>query len=118
MGETAKMERDYLIQKEQVLKEKYIHDLYELFAEMDEDGSGDISYKELLGYFDDIRVQSYFHALDMDPNDTERLFMLLDDDGSGDVNIDEFLSGCLRLKGWAKSMDIHQVIREVKRVQL
>ena len=43
---------------------------------MDEDNSGTISLDEITEYFVDPRVQAYFQALDMDPNDIERLFML------------------------------------------
>merc|ERR1712232_146910 len=41
--------------------------------------------------------------------DARSLFDLLDKDSSGEVDIDEFCEGCLRLKGEAKSFDIHRV---------
>merc|ERR1719217_1046594 len=77
---------------------------------MDQDESGTISLDELDRYFEDVRMKSYFQVLGIDPDDSERLFRLLDEDGSGEVGIDEFLDGCLRLKGDARSIDVHSIM--------
>lgn len=114
--ETAKSQRDVLVQKEFELKERYLNELRDLFQEMDDDGSGTLTLEEIKEYFADPRVMSYFQALGLDPNDTERLFRLIDDDGSGDVNVEEFLCGCMRLKGGARSIDVHQLLLECKRL--
>merc|ERR1712170_275838 len=74
--ETARMQRDFLVQKETELKEKYIVELRALFAEMDQDQSGTITLLEIQEYLDDPRVTSYFAALGLDASDTERLFDL------------------------------------------
>jgi len=39
---------------------------------------------------------------------------MLDLDDSGEVDMEEFVSGCLRLKGNAKSIDIHTLMFEIK----
>merc|ERR1712194_336505 len=44
------------------------------------------------------------------------LFRLLDADGNGEVDIEEFCEGCLRLKGDAKSFDIHCLMYENQRM--
>merc|ERR1712048_1003827 len=77
-----------------------------LFNDMDQDGAGTIGLEQIQSLLEDPRVQGYFTALGLDPNDTERLFKLIDDDGSGDVDVTEFLEGCLRLKGQARSKDV------------
>jgi len=116
--ETAKTQRDVLVQKEFDLKEKYLAEMRELFIEMDDDRSGTVTLQEIKEYFSDPRVMSYFQVLGIDPNDTEKLFRLIDDDDSGDVNVEEFLLGCMRLKGGARSIDVHQLLHEVKRLEL
>lgn len=115
--ETAKTQREFLVQKEMELREAYTKEMRQFFMEMDSDGSGSITMAELMEYFDDKRVQSYFQALGLDPEDTERLFELIDEDGSGEVSIDEFLQGCLRLKGLARSIDVHAVLTCCKSLQ-
>mmetsp|Transcript_61876 Transcript_61876/g.175746 ORF Transcript_61876/g.175746 Transcript_61876/m.175746 type:complete len:637 (+) Transcript_61876:66-1976(+) len=115
--ETAKTQRDFLVQKELELKERYLDEMRSLFAEMDEDGSGTVNVAEIKSYFADPRVQSYFQAFGLDIHDAERLFKLIDDDESGDVNVNEFLYGCLRLKGAARSIDMHQLLMDNKRLE-
>merc|ERR1719195_2312335 len=99
------------------LREKYISEMRELFIEMDRDSSGTVSLDEIQSYLQDPRVQSYFQALGLDTKDTERLFKLIDDDESGDVDVDEFLEGCLRLKGQARSIDLHALMHECRKLE-
>lgn len=115
--ETAGTQREFLVQKEMEIKEKYVKEMHDFFMEMDQDSSGTVTLDEVKEYFEDLRVQSYFQALGIDPQDTERLFHLIDDDGSGEISVDEFLDGCLRLKGSARSIDVHALMYECKRLQ-
>mmetsp|Transcript_37526 Transcript_37526/g.100020 ORF Transcript_37526/g.100020 Transcript_37526/m.100020 type:complete len:183 (-) Transcript_37526:38-586(-) len=115
--ETAKTQHDWLVQKQLELREKYVVEMREIFLDLDEDASGTMTLEELTRGLKDPRVQSYFTALGLELHDTARLFNLIDDDGSGDVSIDEFLDGCLRLKGEAKSIDMHSVIHQMRRLE-
>jgi len=115
--ETASTQREFLVQKEMELKERYITEMRELFMEMDADGSGTVSPEEIKEYFEEPRVRSYFQALGLDPADTGRLFHLIDGDASGEISVDEFLDGCLRLKGGARSIDVHALMYECKRLE-
>merc|ERR1712150_157679 len=57
-------------------------------------------------------VEIYLESLDMTASEAWQLFRLIDADGSSGVDIDEFVDGCMRLKGDAKAVDIAQVIYE------
>merc|ERR1712129_248520 len=61
-------------------------------------------------------VGAYFSKLGVDPNEVGKLFVLLDEDGSGCIDKDEFMFGCIRLKGEAKSLDLAILHREVQGV--
>mmetsp|Transcript_50641 Transcript_50641/g.151448 ORF Transcript_50641/g.151448 Transcript_50641/m.151448 type:complete len:696 (+) Transcript_50641:23-2110(+) len=115
--ETARTQRDYLVQKEMEVKEMYVKEMQKLFSQMDEDQSGTVCLEEVKEYFQDPHVKSYFTALGLDPHDSERLFTLLDDDGSGDVGVNEFINGCLRLKGQARSIDIYALLVQGNRLE-
>jgi hypothetical protein len=112
--QTANNHRDYLVEKYMEVKENYLELIREMFEDMDEDESGSITLEELHKYFRDHRMRSYFQVLGLDAHDCDRLFRLLDEDNSGAVSIDEFLTGCLRLKGDARSIDVHFLIYECK----
>jgi len=47
-----------------------------------------------------------WRAIDLKPEEAKYLFNLLDIERKGEVDFEEFLSGCLRLKGSAKSIDM------------
>ena len=47
-------------------------------------------------------------------SEAQRLFTLLDGDDSGEVGIDEFIEGCSKLRGSAKSIDVNMLIHETQ----
>merc|ERR1712079_308614 len=60
-------------------------------------------------------MQDFLEALDITAFDARSMFMLLDRDRSGAITVDEFVEGCLRLKGEAKSFDIYCLMYESQR---
>merc|ERR1712146_779020 len=48
--------------------------------------------------------KAYFASLEINTDEAWSLFKLLDKDCSGSLELDEFVSGCLSLKGQAKAM--------------
>jgi hypothetical protein len=112
--QTAHTQREFLVEKQIEQKQKWLQEMKELFQEMDTQGAGSISLQTIQDFLKDARVESYFQALGLEPHDTERLFDHLDDDNSGEVSLDEFLQGCLRLRGQARSIDVYSVMHDVK----
>lgn len=55
-----------------------------------------------------------WRAIDLKPEEAKYLFNLLDIERKGEVDFEEFLSGCLRLKGSAKSIDMLAVMQEFR----
>merc|ERR1712032_1195710 len=86
--------------------------LREVFLDMDDEESGLVHMDKFAAYLQDDRVKSYMHALKINTSDATQLFHLLDVDDSGEVVIDEFVEGCMKLKGEAKSMDLHVMMCE------
>merc|ERR1711935_694285 len=52
----------------------------------------------------------------LDVDDADRLFTLLDENRDGELGLDEFLSGCLRLKGLARSIDVFGLIHQTRQL--
>lgn len=63
------------------------------------------------------QMQEAFKAINVDPSEADGLFSLFDLDNSGEVNAEEFLSGCLRLRGPAKALDLALLIKQVRQVE-
>jgi hypothetical protein len=114
--ETARHQREFLVQKEMEVKEQWLKEMRSIFMEMDSDHSGTVSKDEISEFCNDERVTYYLTALGLDVHDTERLFELLDENRDGELEVDEFLAGCLRLKGMARSIDVYSLIHQTRQL--
>lgn len=114
--EAAAADRDNVIQEEMSRQNSYVNDIKRMFHEADKDRSGTVSASEFESHLNDNRVKAYFNALELDVTEARGLFRLLDLDESGHVDIDEFVVGCMRLKGQAKSIDVATLMYENKRM--
>eukprot|EP00931_Biecheleriopsis_adriatica_P104093 TRINITY_DN78832_c0_g1_i1.p1 TRINITY_DN78832_c0_g1~~TRINITY_DN78832_c0_g1_i1.p1 ORF type:complete len:631 (+),score=132.21 TRINITY_DN78832_c0_g1_i1:58-1893(+) len=98
------------------------HDKYmlrhvrELFYEADLDESGQIGWTEFQKQLDNKHMLEFFHNIDVDISEAESVFRLMDYDGSGSIDLDEFLNGCLNLKGPAKAIDTSALIFETRSI--
>jgi voltage-gated sodium channel len=105
----AKPDREAMAFEHHKEEVEHIHNLGELFKEMDRDGKGMLSQREFLDVIRDNEVvQAFFAAQGLDIKDAEMFFKMLKDADheTEDVQIDAFIEGCMRMKGAAKSLDI------------
>lgn len=77
-----------------------------LFDQSDKDGSNDITWEEFRIQLESKEMDDYFKAVDLSRSEAKDLFKLLDIDHSGAISIEEFVKGCLRLRGPARSVDL------------
>lgn len=80
--------------------------LHTLFLKIDVDRSGVISWDEFACQLDNPHMETYFKALDIDSSEAYGLFALLDVNNCGEVSVEEFVLGCLRLRGTAQAIDL------------
>jgi len=103
--QSSHTDREIVVHEEMEDKKAYLQILRDIFAEMDKDAQGSIDIDTFERSMDDERVIAYFNALKLDVSDARTLFRLLDVDSSEEVSIVEFLTGCFRLQGEARSLD-------------
>mmetsp|Transcript_4762 Transcript_4762/g.8624 ORF Transcript_4762/g.8624 Transcript_4762/m.8624 type:complete len:446 (-) Transcript_4762:100-1437(-) len=112
--ESAQHDQEMLIQEQIANKHMYIRKLRELFRDLDSTDAGWITINELERNLSEPRVEAFFSSLELEPSDAWALFKLLDIDQSAVVDIEEFVIGCLRLRGQAKAIDLAKQSYELK----
>jgi voltage-gated sodium channel len=105
--EKIKQEQD----KEQKRTLEHLKDIFKL---ADEDGSGDLDRGEFFRCLQNPTVEKKMKLIQLPLAEARNLFEVLDADGQGSLSIDEFIGGCLRLKGSAKSKDLLSVQLQVE----
>lgn len=91
-------------------KESHLKKIRALFFKLGADDTGVVTFDMLQEQFSTPAVREYFESLGLDVSDAWSFFKLLDVDGGGAVEIEEFLLGCLRLRGQARAMDIAKLM--------
>merc|ERR1711972_516951 len=87
-----------------------------VFERADMDKSGMISWPEFQKALEVDDMRDFFEAIDIDQTEAKSLFDLLDISGDGKISADEFLNGCLRVRGPAKALDLLVLSREVSQL--
>jgi len=112
--ESAQNDQSLVVEEHIAGLEVHVGRFRELFNHLDSDHSGSLTLAELETNLKDEVFQAYFSSMDIDVHDAWTLFSLLDNDNTDDIDIDEFVMGCLRLKGVAKAVDIIKVHFETR----
>jgi hypothetical protein len=113
----SRTDRDFVIQTERAAKQDYIQHMVDIFHDLDKDGSGTVSLDELQDLLEESEdLMTYFSALDLDVTKVSVLFSLMDTDGNGEIDQDEFLWGCMHLRGEAKTLDVAMLNLEMKSI--
>jgi len=86
-----------------------------LFKTIDFGDTGQVTWTEFEKQLDNPQMELYFKAVDLDISEGKGLFKLLDLDENGTISADEFVMGCLRLRGPAKAIDLATLMYENRR---
>eukprot|EP00440_Ansanella_granifera_P066796 gb/GFBE01072440.1/.p1 GENE.gb/GFBE01072440.1/~~gb/GFBE01072440.1/.p1 ORF type:complete len:233 (+),score=70.88 gb/GFBE01072440.1/:1-699(+) len=114
--ETAQHDADSVILEHLNAKESYVRNLRLIFETIDGSSKGLITLHDMETVLasEDVRLKTYLEALDLQVDDAWNLFKLLDRQDTNAVTIENFVEGCLRLKGQAKSIDLARMMYENK----
>jgi len=88
---------------------KVVANLRKILQEADEDGSGSLSLEEFQDALADPEINQQLRLIDFPVDDPQEIFMLLDTESDGELATEEFLQGCMRMRGPAKSKDLLEV---------
>merc|ERR1719440_2224322 len=92
--------------KEEQLKKAELAGLKEIFEMSDKDGSGELDVNEFLTALEDEEILWKMRSLDLPIDDAARLFTVIDGEGNRALTMQEFIEGCTKLIGQARSRDL------------
>lgn len=114
--EAAKRDTTTILQQEHdefISAEKTLRHAFE---KVDVDGSGNLTEEELNEVLADEDVSVMLTLIGLQTSESKGLFKLLDEDRSGCLSIDEFIDGCMSLKGSARRLDMVTLMMQNKRL--
>jgi len=115
-SQISRKDRELVTQNEIEKNMQYAANIRRFFHEADVDKTGTLSWEEFESYLQNQKVQAYFQSFELDVSQARTLFKLLDLDESNDVGIDEFVEGCMRMKGPARSIDVNMLLYESEKM--
>merc|ERR1711957_270423 len=110
--DSAQHDKDMMIQNHVLHKERYVGKAMALFHSLDGAQSGIITVTQFEDHLQNPEVQAFFDALEVDTSDAWALFKLIDTEENHQIELEEFIDGCLRLKGTAKSIDMVKLLHD------
>ncbi|CAE7426706.1 CACNA1G [Symbiodinium natans] len=107
-------QNDHAAMVHSVLKNKQAHisRIRQLFSKIGDEKTQTITFARFEEKINSPAVRAYFEVLGLDVWDAWSFFKLLDLESGGDVKIEEFLMGCLRLRGQARAIDVGKLIHD------
>jgi len=112
---TASRDQDVIIEDQLDEQNKTAREILSAFSDA-VDPTGYLELESFERHVSDDRVRAYFNHLGLDVSEAWGLFRLLDTYDQGRVDMNEFVMGCMRLKGAAKSVDVATLLYENKRI--
>jgi len=97
-------------------REKYAKKIHDFFKAADTSGDGRVSPSELMALMGDPKLRAWLSLLEIETNEFTDLLLLLDDDRDGEISLNEFVNGCIRLKGQSRNIDMIQLLHEQGRM--
>jgi len=103
---TAARDQNKIRKAKERNRQLVFNQLRAIFEDADVDNSGTLTFEEVDVAIKKPEIYNKLRMIDFPVDDPQQVFDLLDYDESGELTIDEFIEGCLRMKGTAKSKDL------------
>ncbi|CAJ1390601.1 unnamed protein product [Effrenium voratum] len=95
-------------------RNQHIKKMQSLFEAADETGDGLLDKEEFIQVMSDPEIVNWLAAMDLQISDPNQLFEMVQHDGT--ISAPQLVGGVSRLKGAARSTDMHCVSAEVKQI--
>lgn len=107
--EQAQSDEEMMVATRLQAKHSLEQRLRNLFMQLSSSSHGTLTLKEFEMHLKDENMKAFLDSFDIHADDAWTLFKMLDADGGGFVDLNEFVDGCIRLKGSAKSIQVAEL---------
>lgn len=115
--ETSKADEADLARQLKLQKEQEMREFKDMFIELDEDGSGQVTLDEFTNAFEIDSIRNKLIVMGLTEDALLQLFTLLDTDGEGELSLDEFMGGMQSLSGLANAKDMVILTKGLERIE-
>ncbi|CAE7244991.1 scn4ab [Symbiodinium sp. CCMP2592] len=112
--ESAHADKDVAAIKQIHKQAAQVQSLQNIFREMDTENCNVVSLQEFEEAMSQQKMASFLQSMGISTEDVWTLFMIMDADRSGLIDLEEFVSGCMKLCGPAKSLQFAMMSYENK----
>lgn len=111
---SARNNEEKVKQQQEKERKRILEHLHEIFDYAEKTKKNEITKESFMACLKRPEVSKKLKLIDLPMSEAEELFKVLDSDNQGTLDIEEFIGGCLRLKGSAKSKDLLNVQIQVE----
>lgn len=112
--EGASADKDMATLKQAQFRLSQIAALRDVFQEIATEQRDTLNFQDLEDALHADKLGTFMESLGISTDDVWTLFLLIDVDASGRVDIEEFVSGCMQLRGPAQSLQVAKMSYENK----
>jgi len=112
----TRLEKDrvFAMHQEAQQKQEYLLAAKEAFENMTGDCNGRALQEDMVLYLQDPEARAAFQKLHLDTDQVEKVFLLMGGNGADGITLQEFVTGCLQLRGAASSVHLELLHQDLK----
>eukprot|EP00929_Paragymnodinium_shiwhaense_P004013 TRINITY_DN10471_c1_g3_i1.p1 TRINITY_DN10471_c1_g3~~TRINITY_DN10471_c1_g3_i1.p1 ORF type:complete len:422 (-),score=51.25 TRINITY_DN10471_c1_g3_i1:369-1634(-) len=116
-AEAARKDVSLAVQAYRADRDRFLHQCKAIFRSIDVDSNGLVKIEDMRRYLDSEPARALFSALEVEIGDACGLFEMLDEDGNEEIDLEEFMWGCMQIRGSAKALGVAQIQCQTKQIQ-
>jgi len=115
--ESAGRDDRFAIQQQLAKRKTFIQKFKAIYKQLDTENSGSLTWDQFKTILHDQEVRAFMSSLEIEASDVHEFFLALSHGGKRNVDLEAFVSGCMKLRGVAKSVDLVTLLENIRRTE-